>query len=84
MQWLRRPSLAAIGIPEEWRQIDTWKKHLRRINILVAKQRSGESGVDCEMVFVKEWTRFVDIGVGDKERKAEVAAVSGVQEEMPD
>lgn len=77
MKWLKRSQLTST-VPSECTNFETWRKYIRRINCLVAKQRSGESGIDCELVFVKEWTRFVDIGVGDVEAAAEQKSAGGM------
>lgn len=42
----------------EWTPLN-WKKHLRRINLLIAKQRNGPTG-DCAMVYESARMRFHD------------------------
>lgn len=37
-----------------------WNRHLRRVDLLVAKQRNGPSGVKAEMVVPMKWLRFYD------------------------
>jgi len=54
MRWLRR---MPGGNEEEVRR--DWKKHFRRINLLVAKQRNGPTG-DVELVYHKKLLRFLD------------------------
>jgi len=42
----------------EWTPLN-WKKHLRRINLLIAKQRNGPTG-DCALVYESARMRFHD------------------------
>lgn len=42
----------------EWTPLN-WKKHLRRINLLIAKQRNGPTG-DCALVYESARMRFLD------------------------
>lgn len=42
----------------EWTPLN-WKKHLRRINLLIAKQRNGPTG-DCSLVYESARMRFHD------------------------
>lgn len=57
-------------VPSEWRKIvgeDPWHKHLKRQNILVAKQRNGPSAVSGQLVRVNAWMRYIDAFVPPKE-----------------
>jgi replicative DNA helicase len=63
MKWL--PKMRDL-VPSEWLSCSldeggiAWKKHLVRVNMYIAKQREGRSSVDGQMVFVRDWCRFVD------------------------
>jgi hypothetical protein len=54
------------GVPRDWLSCDydgaeiKWMKHMRRVNAFVAKQREGRSDVDSNLVFVRDWCRFLD------------------------
>lgn len=53
--------LQACGVPSEWCQIEdaAWRSNIRRINLLIEKQRNGPTG-DVELIFVKPWLRFLE------------------------
>jgi replicative DNA helicase len=63
LAWLESASVQAL--PAELRG-DDWDKHLKRINLYVAKQRNGPTG-DCQLVVVKPWMRLIDAHVGKED-----------------
>lgn len=62
MRWMKRLE----GVPKEWLSCDfegseiKWMRHFRRVNLFIAKQREGRSDVDANLVFVRDWCRFLD------------------------
>jgi replicative DNA helicase len=56
----------------EWTPLN-WKKHLRRINLLIAKQRNGPTG-DCALVYESARMRFHDAYNPEAEAEAGAAA----------
>jgi replicative DNA helicase len=58
-----------------------WKKHLRRINLLIAKQRNGPTG-DCALVYESARMRFLDAHRPAHEEEPE-AASPRTAHEMP-
>jgi replicative DNA helicase len=46
---------------------DSWSKHPRRVNALIAKNRYGPADKDCELVFHASYTAFEDFGEWQKE-----------------
>ena len=58
-----------------------WKKHLRRINLLIAKQRNGPTG-DCALVYECARMRFLDAHRPAHEEEPE-AAPRRTKHEMP-
>jgi len=63
LAWLESASVMAL--PAELRGAD-WEKHLKRINLYVAKQRNGPTG-DCQLVVVKPWMRLIDAHVAKED-----------------
>jgi len=51
-------AMRKAGKIPEWTALN-WKKHLRRINLLIAKQRNGPTG-DCALVYESARMRFHD------------------------
>jgi len=63
LTFLDAPSLE--DVPAAWRSRTDgpdgpWSDHLKRQNILVAKQRNGPSGVSAALVRVNQWMRYID------------------------
>ena len=46
---------------------ESWSKHPRRVNALIAKNRYGPADKDCELVFHASYTAFEDYGEWQKE-----------------
>ena len=63
----------------EW-TIYNWKKHLRRINLLLAKQRNGPTG-DCALVYESARMRFRDAHRPGQEPGAEGEAGEAAEKE---
>lgn len=64
-----RSEAITTAVPAAWRMIgglDPWHKHLKRQNILVAKQRNGPSAVSGRLVRVNAWMRYIDAHVPKK------------------
>lgn len=70
-------SRALDEVPAEWKGSD-WQRYLSRVDIFVAKQRDGESGIAAECVFIRKWVRLVDCFVPTKESRE--SAEQAVQE----
>jgi replicative DNA helicase len=76
MQWVNR---AKDFVPEDDRQKiadGDWKKVLRRLNLLVAKQRNGPTG-DVALVYLKRYMRFIDAYRPREEGEDEQSRESG-------
>lgn len=65
----------------EWTPLN-WRKHLRRINLLIAKQRNGPTG-DCALVYESARMRFHDAYNPAEEEGAAPPAPVGRDVEMP-
>jgi replicative DNA helicase len=77
---LRFLSSAALDeIPVEWRGQE-WRKHLKRVDVFVGKQRDGESGIAAECVMVRRWVRLMDCFRSNTEQRE--AAHQGEVEEF--
>ncbi len=75
MRWLNR-----LQVPEDKKGLN-WKKYLRRLNLLVAKQRNGPTG-DVALVYLKEYMRFVDAYTPPQEEEQLQGKIS--DEDVPD
>jgi replicative DNA helicase len=53
---------------------NSWSKHPRRVNALVAKNRYGPADKDCELVFHASFTGFEDYGEWQKAHGLKAAA----------
>lgn len=65
----------------DWTPLN-WKKHLRRINLLVAKQRNGPTG-DCALVYESARMRFHDAHNPELDEEAKAPAPPPEREAMP-
>lgn len=63
-------AMRKLKLVPEWTPLN-WKKHLRRINLLIAKQRNGPTG-DCALVYESARMRFVDAHRPGREEEPEV------------
>lgn len=74
LAWLGAPGVQKL--PAQFRDPEEWPSYLRRMNLLVAKQRNGPTG-DVALVQVKPWVRFIDAYTPAREgpagRKSSVA-----------
>lgn len=69
--------LERAPVPPAWRQEHDWRRWMKRINALVAKNREGEAGVDCAMLFVRRWCRFYDAYDPDRDRQIQEEDAGG-------
>lgn len=65
LKWLKSDTIIS-EVPPEWRclvengKVEAWHSHMKRQNVLVAKQRNGPSDKSAAMVRVNEWCRYID------------------------
>jgi len=62
-------AMRKMKLVPDWTPMN-WKKHLRRINLLIAKQRNGPTG-DCALVYESARMRFLDAHRPEREEAAE-------------